>query len=113
MELNGVAHSLACSVLGDRETVREGLQSIIDQTGADELMLTAQIYDHTARLRSFEIGAQVRDELAGGQVKQATTSTNVERAASGCSLFVDLRESARPSTHRFAGTAASPSSSAL
>ncbi|AXE93049.1 luciferase family oxidoreductase group 1 [Paraburkholderia terricola] len=66
MELNGVAHSLACTVLGDRDAVRAGLRSIIDQTGADELMLTAQIYDHAARLRSFEIGAQVRDELSAG-----------------------------------------------
>jgi alkanesulfonate monooxygenase SsuD/methylene tetrahydromethanopterin reductase-like flavin-dependent oxidoreductase (luciferase family) len=66
MELNNVAHSLACTALGDRDTVREALKSIIDQTGADELMLTAQIYDHKARLRSFEIGAQVREELAAG-----------------------------------------------
>jgi hypothetical protein len=43
--------------------VREALRSIIAQTGADELMLTAQIYDHDARLRSFEIGAQVHEEL--------------------------------------------------
>jgi alkanesulfonate monooxygenase SsuD/methylene tetrahydromethanopterin reductase-like flavin-dependent oxidoreductase (luciferase family) len=63
MELNNVAHSLACTALGDRDAVREGLRSIIAQTGADELMLTAQIYDHDARLRSFEIGAQVREEL--------------------------------------------------
>jgi luciferase family oxidoreductase group 1 len=63
MELNSVAHSLACSVIGDPETVREGLLSVIEQTGADELMLTAQIYDHAARLRSFEIAAQIRDEL--------------------------------------------------
>jgi alkanesulfonate monooxygenase SsuD/methylene tetrahydromethanopterin reductase-like flavin-dependent oxidoreductase (luciferase family) len=52
-------------VIGDRETVRDGLRSIIQQTGANELMLTAQIYDHAARLRSFEIGAQVREELGG------------------------------------------------
>ncbi len=63
MEMSGVQHSLACSVIGDRDTVRDGLRSIIAQTGANELMLTAQIYDHKARLRSFEIGAQVRDEL--------------------------------------------------
>jgi luciferase family oxidoreductase group 1 len=63
MEMSGVQHSLACSVIGDRDTVRDGLRSIIAQTGANELMLTAQIYDHAARLRSFEIGAQVRDEL--------------------------------------------------
>ncbi|HZZ12517.1 MAG TPA: LLM class flavin-dependent oxidoreductase [Paraburkholderia sp.] len=67
MELSGVAHSLACSVIGDRDTVREGLQSVIEQTGADELMLTAQIYDHAARLRSFEIGAQVREALSAGK----------------------------------------------
>ncbi|SIT43046.1 putative enzyme [Paraburkholderia ribeironis] len=67
MELHGVAHSLACTVLGDRNAVRAGLLSIIDQTGADELMLTAQIYDHDARLRSFEIGAQVRDELTASR----------------------------------------------
>ncbi|MEI6003142.1 LLM class flavin-dependent oxidoreductase [Paraburkholderia bengalensis] len=63
MEMSGVQHSLACSVIGDRDTVRDRLRSIIAQTGANELMLTAQIYDHAARLRSFEIGAQVRDEL--------------------------------------------------
>ena len=67
MELNGVAHSLACTVIGDRDAVREGLQSVIEQTGADELMLTAQIYDHAARLRSFEIGAQVREEMNSGK----------------------------------------------
>jgi hypothetical protein len=67
MELNSVAHSLACSVIGDRNAVREGLLSVIDQTGADELMLTAQIYDHKARLRSFEIGAQVREELGASK----------------------------------------------
>ena len=63
MEMSSVRHSLACSVVGDRDTVRDGLRTIIEQTGASELMLTAQIYDHAARLRSFEIGAQVRDEL--------------------------------------------------
>jgi alkanesulfonate monooxygenase SsuD/methylene tetrahydromethanopterin reductase-like flavin-dependent oxidoreductase (luciferase family) len=67
MELNSVAQSLACSVIGDPATVREGLLSVIEQTGADELILTAQIYDHAARLHSFEIAAQVRDEIAGGQ----------------------------------------------
>ncbi|QCP49006.1 LLM class flavin-dependent oxidoreductase [Trinickia violacea] len=63
MELSSVAHSLAYSVVGSRETVRAGLASIIAETGADELMLTAQIYDHVARLRSFEIAAHVREEL--------------------------------------------------
>ena len=63
MELASVAHSLAYSVVGSRGTVRAGLASIIAETGADELMITAQIYDHVARLRSFEIAAHVREEL--------------------------------------------------
>ena len=51
--------SLACSVVGAPETVRRGLQAFADDTGADELMVTAQIFDHAARLRSFEIVAAV------------------------------------------------------
>ncbi|MCA1327128.1 LLM class flavin-dependent oxidoreductase [Herbaspirillum sp. alder98] len=58
-----VERSLACAVVGDRDTVREGLQNFIDDTAPDELMITAQIFDHAARLHSFEIVAQVREEL--------------------------------------------------
>ncbi|WP_296658103.1 LLM class flavin-dependent oxidoreductase [Paraburkholderia sp.] len=66
-ELAGVENALACSVVGARETVRAGLASVIEQTGADELIVTAQIYDHAARLRSFEITAEVREKLAAGK----------------------------------------------
>ncbi len=62
-EMAGVAHALSCSAIGSPQTVRDALESIIAQTDADELIITAQIYDHAARLRSFEIAAQVRDEL--------------------------------------------------
>lgn len=55
--------ALACAVVGSPETVQEGLQAFIENTGADELMITAQIYDHAARLRSFEIVAAVRESL--------------------------------------------------
>ena len=57
--------SLRYSVRGSPATVRRRLEEILAETGADELMLTGQIYDHAARLRSFEIGAAVRDEIAG------------------------------------------------
>jgi luciferase family oxidoreductase group 1 len=63
-EQAGIDHALAYAVVGSPETARQGLKEIIDRTGADELMLTAQIYDHAARLRSFEIAAAVRDQLA-------------------------------------------------
>jgi luciferase family oxidoreductase group 1 len=51
-------HVLACSIVGGPETVRSGLAAFAARTGADELMVTAQIYDHQARLKSFEILAQ-------------------------------------------------------
>jgi luciferase family oxidoreductase group 1 len=63
MELARVHHALACSAVGSPETVQAALESIIAQTQADELILTGQIFDHAARLRSYEIGAQVRDEI--------------------------------------------------
>ncbi len=62
-ERAGVEQSLAVSVVGTPETVERGLKALIAQTGADELMVTGQIYDHAARLRSFEIAAGVRDSL--------------------------------------------------
>jgi luciferase family oxidoreductase group 1 len=69
-ELAGVAHSLACTAIGNIDEVREGLKSILTQTDADELILTGQIYDHAARLRSFEIGAQIHEELAAATPEQ-------------------------------------------
>jgi len=54
---------LACSAVGSPDTVRAALTALLDVTSADELIVTAQIYDHAARLRSFEIAAGVRDTL--------------------------------------------------
>ena len=47
-----------------RQTVRSGLDAFVRRTGADELMVTAQIFDHEARLRSFEILADAHRELS-------------------------------------------------
>jgi len=43
------------SVVGSPQTIQAGLQTIIEETEADELMATASIFDHSARLHSFEI----------------------------------------------------------
>ena len=51
-------HSLSCAVIGSPETVRRGLAAFAARTGADELIVTAQMFDHQARLRSFEITAE-------------------------------------------------------
>jgi luciferase family oxidoreductase group 1 len=64
MELAMLNDALACTAAGSPQTVRRGLESFIARTGADELMITSQIYDHAARVRSYEITAQVRDSLA-------------------------------------------------
>ena len=51
------------TIVGSKETVRRQLEEFIASTGTDELMITAQVYDHAARLRSFEIVAELRGEL--------------------------------------------------
>jgi luciferase family oxidoreductase group 1 len=53
-----LADALSCSIVGGPETIRQGLDAFVTRTGADELMVTAQIFDHAARKRSFEILAQ-------------------------------------------------------
>ena len=58
MERATVDHALSCAVAGGPATVRRGLQAFAERTGADELMVTAQVFDHAARLRSFEIAAE-------------------------------------------------------
>jgi luciferase family oxidoreductase group 1 len=50
-----LAYALSCAVVGSQETVRRGLEDFIARHKPDELMITAQIFDHAARLRSFEI----------------------------------------------------------
>jgi luciferase family oxidoreductase group 1 len=59
-----LTQALSCAIVGGPETVRRGLEAFIRRTGADELMVTAQIFDHTARKRSFEILAGVHGEMA-------------------------------------------------
>ena len=65
-----LADSQACAVVGAADTVRRGLDDFIRQTGADELMVTANIFDHAKRKRSFEIVAEVH----GGMTQAAAAS---------------------------------------
>lgn len=59
-----LAQVLSCSAIGSPDTVRTALRAFIDRTGADEVMIASQIFDHDARLRSYEITAAVRDSLS-------------------------------------------------
>jgi len=51
--------TLSCSVVGGPDTVREGIAAFIARTGADEVMITGQIFDPAARIKSFQIAADV------------------------------------------------------
>ncbi|PWG03719.1 LLM class flavin-dependent oxidoreductase [Sphingosinicella humi] len=48
---------LSCSAIGAPPTVKAAIVDFVARTGADELMITSQIFDHAARLRSYEIVA--------------------------------------------------------
>lgn len=54
---------LACSIVGSPETVRNGMISLLNQTGADELIVVSDIYEHAKRLKSFELIMQVAKSL--------------------------------------------------
>jgi luciferase family oxidoreductase group 1 len=51
-------HAQSCSAVGTPEMVRESLDAFVRRTGADEVILIGHIYDHAARLRSFELVAE-------------------------------------------------------
>ena len=63
------SQSLACSVVGGSMTVERELHEFIEVTKPDELMIAALIYDHAARLRSYEITAEVRERLGSEERK--------------------------------------------
>ena len=58
--LDGV---MSCSAIGAPQSVRMRLQDFVERTGADELMITSQIHDHAARLRSYEITAELSSSV--------------------------------------------------
>jgi luciferase family oxidoreductase group 1 len=59
-----LAQTLRCSAIGSPQTVRDGLAAFVAETAADEVMITGPIFDHEARLRSFELVAQAARALA-------------------------------------------------
>ena len=62
-ERAAVEERMRFAAVGSAETVRRRLQELTAETAADEIIATAQIFDHPARRRSFEIGASVLQEL--------------------------------------------------
>ncbi len=65
MEKAQAMRMLARSIIGSPETVRAGLDALVAETGADELIVVSDVYDHAKRLRSFELIAEVAGIRAG------------------------------------------------
>jgi luciferase family oxidoreductase group 1 len=62
-EQAAAAHTLQCSLVGSLHTIREGMSKWLERTGANEILFTGQIFDHKARLKSFEIAAKAAQSL--------------------------------------------------
>ena len=61
MEKEIVLSKLSKSIIGGPEKVKAGMQKLVEETGADELMIVSDAYDHQERLKSFEIIANVKN----------------------------------------------------
>jgi luciferase family oxidoreductase group 1 len=55
-----IRHAFGEAVVGSPATVKRGIEAFLQRTSVDELMVTAAIFDHAARLHSFELVAQAR-----------------------------------------------------
>lgn len=62
-ELVAMEKTLSRSLVGDEAAVRHGIQALLAETRADELMFNGPIFDQDARLRSFELGARIMQSL--------------------------------------------------
>jgi luciferase family oxidoreductase group 1 len=62
-EKTQASRMLTYAFVGSQETVARGLDQFISETAADELMIASAIFDHQARLRSYEILAEAHNTL--------------------------------------------------
>ena len=62
----GLAQWHAFSAVGTQATLRDGFGKLLDRTGADEVIVTSQVWDHAARQRSVQIAAAAFAEVGSG-----------------------------------------------
>ena len=67
VEKQHASHMLKYSIIGSAETVRKELEEFVGLTQADELMIVTTIYNHAARVRSYEIVADVAGKWSGSR----------------------------------------------
>jgi luciferase family oxidoreductase, group 1 len=58
-----INHVLSCTAIGSADTITTTMKDFISRTGVDELIITCNMYDHRARMRSYEIVAGIKDAL--------------------------------------------------
>jgi luciferase family oxidoreductase group 1 len=58
------------SIVGGPQTVRRGIDQLVAETGADELMIVSDVYDHAQRLRSYELIASVVSGTGRSEVEE-------------------------------------------
>ena len=75
-EKASASQTLLCSVVGSPETAERSLLSFLEVTQPDEIIITAHIFDHCARLRSFELLARIRARLASPEPPHATSAAS-------------------------------------
>ena len=63
-EQHAIEQRTKYTAVGSAETIRRRVEEVVARTQPDEIIALAQIYDHAARLRSFEIAADVFKQLA-------------------------------------------------
>ncbi|QUD86878.1 LLM class flavin-dependent oxidoreductase [Phenylobacterium montanum] len=68
-EIAGLEHTFQYAAVGGPETVRAKIEQVLRLTQADELMAAGQVFDHAARVRSYEILAEVRRSLAANRAE--------------------------------------------
>jgi luciferase family oxidoreductase group 1 len=78
MDELGLAQMLSYSIVGSADVVRQGLEKVVAQTAADEIIVASQIFDHAARLRSYEIaiGAAALTQAASDRAAPENADAN-------------------------------------
>jgi alkanesulfonate monooxygenase SsuD/methylene tetrahydromethanopterin reductase-like flavin-dependent oxidoreductase (luciferase family) len=61
-----VDETLSVAMVGTSSDVQRLLEDFVARTKADELIIVSQIYDHAARLRSYELASRIREQMAVG-----------------------------------------------
>lgn len=69
------------SIVGSASTVKAGLEKMLGATQADELMINAMIFDHQARLRSYEMIAEVWKQSASSVENYELTDQNLRQTS--------------------------------